>query len=311
MKPFMLTILLAAVLALRGQQDPLFSQYRTNLFALNPAAAGAAGGHEFRLLYRSQWQAFPGSPRTLTGLYHGAADEKNSFGAMVFADAAGPASRTGLQLGYAFRFGLGQPGSYGQNYLSLGMAAKVTQFALDGGRIYFQQSGDPLVAAQAGNTWAGDVAFGLYMHNERFYAGFSAPNLLRSTLENGQTTPVIGRLYRHYYGLAGMILHYGQVSVEPSVLFKQVEAAPFQIEGNVKFYFMEDRLVAGISYRTDWLISLMAGMQLKRLSFLYTADLMPPHQRSGSLFGPANELSLGWTIGQTDGGKMSRFYREP
>lgn len=41
-----------------AQQDPLFAQYNSNAFLINPAVAGSKGNHSFSLFHRWQWVRF-------------------------------------------------------------------------------------------------------------------------------------------------------------------------------------------------------------------------------------------------------------
>lgn len=286
---------------LQAQEEPLYAQYRLNGFMINPGAAGAKGTQEIRLNYRSQWSRFPGAPRTATFSYNGYIDEQSNVGLAVFSDGVGPNRRNGAMLGYAFRMEVGQPGNTGQNYLSLGLGAKMIQYRFYSELVQFENRADPALATAAQGWSNGDVAFGAYWHNDNFFMGVSAPNLIQgsfgaNTLIEGNT--LIGRLARHYYGLVGYRFDYESFSIEPSVLIKKVGLTPYQIEGNVTFYLMEDKFLLGATYRTDWFSSLMVGVQTHGFLLAYSVDFMPLNTRPATLFGATHEMTLGLDLGK-------------
>lgn len=316
-----LTLILLTLLSAHfafGQQEPLFSQYRTNGFVINPAVAGSNDAQELRFAFRSQWRQFPGAPRTAVVSWQGAMDEKSGTGIMAFSDAVGPSQRNGFQLAYAFHIPLGYEGNNGQTKLSLGMAGKFMQFRFRADRVYFQDNADPAIFEANSGLTIGDVAFGAYLYNDNLFAGFSAPNLLQSsfgtTLDQDSRT-LISKLYRHYFAFFGYRFRYDQFSVEPSVLIKKVETTPYQIEGNVKFYLMDDKFFAGMSYRTDWLMTFMVGVKAKKLQFVYSSDFMLPNAAPGLSYGASNEFTIGYDIGggntkPASGGNWKQLYRE-
>lgn len=281
---------------LHAQQEPLFTQYQTNMFAINPAAAGSSELQEIRLFFRAQWGNFPGSPKTLVMSYNGLVDNQNAIGFTAFHDALGPNVRNGLSLAYAFHLPLNRESLF----LSFGLSGKLIQYRFRDQRIYFQNPNDPALAATAEGLLAGDVAFGTYLYDDKFFMGFSAPNLLQSNLDfsiDGFQRSQISKLYRHYFAVMGYRFDYEKISVEPSVMMRKVQSTPYQIEGNIKVYFMEGQLFVGGSYRTDWLLSLMFGFNSKLLNFSYSADFMGRVIEDPISFGTSHEFTVGWDLG--------------
>ncbi len=286
-----------------AQQEPLYSQYQLNAFVINPAVAGSQQHHEIRMNSRVQWSQFPGSPRTFTLSYHGRTDDKSGMGGLVFSDQTGPTRRNGLQVAYAFRVPLGEPGNFGQNTLSLGFAGKIIQYSFRGEEVRFQQMGDPAAAEAAQGLTLADAAVGLYWYNERFYAGFSAPNLIQADF--GAYVPtqpdraLAGQLARHYFLQFGTFLRYDHMNVEPGVLVKKVPGAPYQIEATMKWHLMDDRFLVGLGYRTDWLVTSFFAIRGDAWILAYSSDLMIPSAlRQSQTFGPSHEFTLGLDLGR-------------
>ncbi|MEM6803877.1 MAG: type IX secretion system membrane protein PorP/SprF [Bacteroidota bacterium] len=285
------------ITSLSAQEEPLYAQYKSNAFVLNPAVAGSRNQQEIRLNYRLQWRNFPGAPRTATVSYTGRLDAKNSIGALAFTDALGPSVRTGVQLAYAYQLPLGYGGVMGQNMLSFGMGIKYLQQNFRADRVTFQDQSDPAIAAAMGTLNLADLSFGVLYYNENIWLGFSAPNLIQGKLNFNGGDPAsqdaISRLYNYYFLFGGYSFKYDNMTLEPSVLIKRADATPYQIEGTLRFYLMDETLILGASYRTDWLASLMFGLRVKNLEFLYSSDFMTRNQLNRQVYGASHEFTLG------------------
>lgn len=280
-----------------SQEEPLYSQYKSNAFILNPAVAGTRTAQELRLNYRLQWRNFPGAPRTATVSYTGKFDAKSSIGLMAFTDALGPSLRTGAQVAYAYQLPIGYGGNMGQNRLSFGMGIKYIQQTFRAERVTFQDPNDPALTSYAGNLNLADFSFGALFYNDNLWVGFSAPNLIQGNLgfsgEDNNSQALFSRLYTYYFLFGGYRFVYDNVTVEPSILVKRADTSPYQIEGTLRFYLMDEKVILGGSYRTDWLASLMFGIRVKNLEFLYSADFMSRNQISTNIFGASHEFTLG------------------
>lgn len=286
-----------------GQQEPLFSQYRLNAFVLNPALAGSEAYHELRLGTRFQWQNLPGSPQTYTLSYHGRTDDNSGIGGILFSDRVGPSIRNGIQLAYAYRIPVGQPGNAGQNTLSLGFSGKVIRYNFLADRVQFVTPDDPAASDASQGLSVADASLGFFWRNEKFYAGFSIPNLIQSEFGAYVSTlpdrSVISQLARHYFLMSGYRLQYTTTAVEPSFLIRKTQGTPYQIEGTIKWYLREDRFIVGLGYRTEWLATAFFALQGNSYIIAYSGDFMLRQRRASSLtFGPSHELVLGLDIGK-------------
>lgn len=286
------------------QQEPLFAQYRINAFVLNPAFAGSERHHELRFGTRMQWQSMAGAPATYTFSYHGQTDENSGIGGIIFSDRVGPSVRNGLQLAYAYRLPIGQPGLAGQNTLSLGFSGKIIRHRFAADRVTFVTPDDPAASDASQGIAVADAALGFYWRNEQFFAGFSIPNLIQS--EFGAYVPsqtdrsLISQLARHYFFMTGYRLRYIAYSVEPSILIRKTQGTPYQIEGTIKWYLKDDRVIVGLGYRTEWLGTMFLAVQGTHYLLAYSADfmLLPPNA-STLTYGPSHELTLGLNLGRS------------
>ncbi|MCI4667306.1 MAG: PorP/SprF family type IX secretion system membrane protein [Bacteroidia bacterium] len=302
--------LVLAVSPLMAQEEPILSQYRTNMFLINPGSIGTSGVHELRLNFRQQWQSLNFSPTTAILSYQGFADNKNGLGFSVMHDRWGASVRNGFQAGYAFRMPVGYPNGQGQSYLALGLSVKAMQHSLDLSNTFFVNPTDVAISGSAYQFWAGDVAFGAYLYNDFFYLGVSSPNLIQAGtyLPSSEQGGVFSRLQRYFFLNTGYKFNYGNFMMEPSIMVRKIASTPYQMEGSVRFYFNDESLIMGLSYRTGWVGGLLAGINYNGLKVIYSADFMPLRTDPNRPFGPSHEITLGFDLGKEQKDWKRNYY---
>ena len=62
-------------------------------------------------------------------------------------------------------------------------------------------------------------------------------------------------------------------SLTPSVLIRQIKDTPNQIDLNVKAGFLDDQLIAGLSYRDLRALGILLGTKLSNFYLYYSYDL--------------------------------------
>lgn len=277
-----------------GQQEPIFTHYRTNRFLINPAVAGSDPDVPLLFHYRYQWRKFPGAPRTVNASLHFPLDDKHGFGGTAFHDRFGPNRRTGVQLAYAYHIPLGK-----KYTISMGLAGRIMQFRFIGDDVFFEDLNDPLLAEEVQGEVLGDFSVGIYFYSEELYFGISAPNLVQTRTDiasQSDDASQLSRLYRHYFALLGYHLRYDNFTLEPSILIRKVQQSAFQMEANVKLHSNKNPFFVGLSYRSDWMLSMMLGYQKNNFQMIVSSDLMgaPADYHIG--FGASNELTVGWNL---------------
>ena len=129
MKKNFIIILVCFSALTKAQQLPMYSQYITNDFVLNPAIAGSKPYFPLQINSRTQW---PGlgkiAPKTNTLSFHmPLAYESIGVGAIVMQDETGPYSQIGLTLSFAYHMQLDEDDV---TRLSLGLSGLITQHNL-------------------------------------------------------------------------------------------------------------------------------------------------------------------------------------
>jgi len=133
---------------------------------------------------------------------------------------------------------------------------------------------DLAIQNSTNNQMVPDFNFGLYWYGERFYLGLSAFNLLESKTDLFDiTTNVSSTLDRTFYFHGGYTLAISDnFAIDPSVMFRYMLNAPFQLDGNARFIY-KDAYWLGVSYRLEDAIAIMAGTELGKISFGYSFDV--------------------------------------
>lgn len=248
-------------LAAFAQQDAQFSMNMFNRLAVNPGYAGMNKALCGTLLYRQQWTAFPGTPKT--GLL------SVDFGEVLFGgvgltidqDQLGFDKTLKAKAAYSFHLPLG-PGSLGIG-LDLGMIQK----SLNGN--FIDPSGN--TSANPGTDmsipWSGtsaityDVGLGLYYATQKMYIGLSSLHLPQQQLKDAASNFDFNyKVARHYYIMAGYTFALGnQFELTPSMLTKS-DASATQMDINLIAKWNK-MVFGGFSYRLSDAMVAIIGLE--------------------------------------------------
>ncbi|PHS01325.1 MAG: hypothetical protein COA80_02360 [Leeuwenhoekiella sp.] len=245
----------------QAQQDPQYTQYMYNPLVINPAYAGNRGVTSILMLHRSQWVGLDGAPRTQNLTVHSPIGlGKVGLGFSLVNDALGPARETYFNADFSYTIETGMEGK-----LSFGLKGSLNLLDVDFARTNPFNAGDPFLI-NIDNKLSPNVGVGIFYHNEKFYGGLSAPQLLqtnhfdRSGTQTAETFVAEERI--HYYGLAGYVFDLSSdVKFKPSTLVKMVAGAPLAVDVNANFLFY-DKLTLGASYRWSAALSGLVGFQI-------------------------------------------------
>ncbi len=260
---FILIIALSSTKFSYAQQDPQYTQYTFNPLVINPAYAGNREVTSILGLHRSQWVGLDGAPRTQNLTVHSPIGilGKVGLGLSIVNDALGPARETYFNVDFSYTVQTSLEGK-----LSFGLKGVLNMLDVDFSRTDPFNSNDPLLASNIDNKISPNVGVGIFYHNDNFYAGLSAPNLLqtdhydRSGTSGSQSFIAEERI--HYYGLVGYVFDVSEdVKFKPSTMIKMVSGAPLQVDLSANFMFY-DKLTLGAAYRWSAALSGMIGFQV-------------------------------------------------
>ena len=290
-----------------AQQDSQYSQYFLNNYIVNPAVAGLDDFTEVKLSARAQWVGLADAPNSayvsattpLDKVHTKMSKQRkqqghNAVGGSVMAQNTGPLSLYSAYGSYAYHLPIGHG-----FMLSGGIALGVKEFTVDKSKLI---TGDDPGAAVSDATLAGsltvikpDGTLGLFLYNQRFYAGLSSAQIFGNKLKLAGTTQDNSQLNRHYFLCSGyrFTLNYDW-DFTPSVMVKYVENAPVQVDINGKFKYQNLFWVGG-SYRKLDSFSAFAGVIINNMFEIgYCYDLTTSALRKYS-YG-SHEILLGLRI---------------
>lgn len=279
MKLKKLTLLLALSwisIIVSAQQLPHFSQFASMPSFYNPGAAGLSSRSFAGASYRSQWESFPGNPRTT--MVYADAEVKNlnaGFSGYLFKDQTGALSNNGLQLSYSYHI----HSKNNKNHFGLGLEIRGLQRATDMSRITEALGANDMVNGMK-TQFAIDAGAGVYWTNGNMAAGASVTNLIGSKMSKAADPNItkLSKLYKQYNVIFNYRIQTGDdIFLVPNVLLRLFENAPPECDFGGKFDY-KDKLWWGMNMRMNQFWSLQAGLKIKnkvRLTYSYDFYVAP------------------------------------
>lgn len=289
-----LILAIIAVLANTGfsQQQPLYSQYMLNGFLLNPAIAGSEEFTPVRITFRQQWFGINGAPSTQAISGHTKVNGNMGVGGYIFNDMFGPISRLGFLGAYSYQLPLESIDSK----LNMGLSVSGSQIKVDQSNLVLFDEMDQVISGEIEKQFVPDANFGLYLFGDRYFAGISANQLIQYKINTGATPTGENKLVRHYYLTGGYLFVLNQdFDIEPSVMVRGTEKSPFQLDINVKAYWLKNYWL-GVSYRTDKDLIAMLGLKYDIYYFGYAFDM--PFSNLRNYTSGSHEVIIGINFGE-------------
>lgn len=263
-----------------AQQLPQYSNYMINDYVLNPALSGTKDYFEVKSNNRYQWVGITDAPRTFILSANGPYKSKNmGYGGYVFTDITGPTRRVGLTFSYGYHMKLNETMK-----LSLGLSAGLLQFSVDGSKITTRDQGDLAISNGVQSVIVPDFGFGAMLHTDKYYAGFSVPQLYQSKLKFfDYSTSTLSKIATHYFLMGGYKYDLNdKIRIEPNAMIKFVPPAPVKLDIGVRGIYRE-MIWAGLAYRTNDAIVVLAGYTYQNyLTFAYSYDMTTSNLRNYS-----------------------------
>lgn len=292
MKKNFIIILVCFSALTKAQQLPMYSQYITNDFVLNPAIAGSKPYFPLQINSRTQWSGLGKiAPKTNTLSYHmPLAYESIGVGAIVMQDETGPYSQIGLTLSFAYHMQLDEDDV---TRLSLGLSGLITQHNLKQDDLIFHNP-DPEFQGSY-SKMVPDASFGAYLYSKNFSLSVSAHQLFESTFKKsiqdifGDNSQV-----RHYFAHASYRIDiHSDLAIEPSLLVKTTEVSPTQLDINARA-IIDNNYWAGLSLRSSQSLVILAGLHMRSMFLSYSYDY--GISSLSSIASGSHEISLGFNI---------------
>ncbi|MBK7937139.1 MAG: PorP/SprF family type IX secretion system membrane protein [Lewinellaceae bacterium] len=276
-KAFFTLIFGVITLAAFAQEQAIYSQYQVFPILVNPGYTGFQDQHEFIGNARSTWTGFPGKPTDFTVMYSGPLGDKLALGGGLFSEKVGDVTTLKFQLNYAFRFRIQKA------RIGLGLSTEFLNRRADAALLtnsLVDKNDDVLEGLTEGQKIF-DASIGGYMlYDDRLFISASLPNTIRTRLDDvpvATNTNPNGSIFQHYIFQLGYIANIPSQNFQliPSLTIRQIRDTPFQIDVNLQGRFMEDKLIAGLTYRPSSKGSavFMIGTKLSKLQLFYSYDV--------------------------------------
>ena len=270
---FALFMLLAALPSkICAQQLPLYSQYMFNTLDINPAYAGFKQSMQFTSVFRKQFNGIKDAPQT--AMISGdmpIGETRLGIGLKIVDDRISIMQNFGAQVALSYRI-------EGDNSnLSFGLQAGALNNKTDFSQLNITNAGDP-VFAQNLNAMTANFGTGIYFNTDKFYAGFSSPNLVRAHLRKTDValSEYMVKQDMHLYLNAGYLITLNDNFVlKPSFLLRGVKGIPLNYDINANLFFREV-ISGGISYRSNSALVGLLDFKLVptlRLGYAYDYNL--------------------------------------
>jgi type IX secretion system PorP/SprF family membrane protein len=239
-----------------AQQDSQFTQYMYNTININPAYAGSRGALSIFGLHRTQWVGMDGAPTTNSFSVNTPINNSNlGLGVSFINDKIGPTNENNISLDLSYFIQVNETYK-----LAVGLKGSANLFNLDSGDLNPADPGDDHLQS-IDNKFDPNIGAGIYLHSDKFYAGFSVPNFLQTTSYSDNEYSV-NKEKINYYFITGYVFDLNpDLKFKPALLTKMVQGAPLQVDVSANF-MLYDKFVIGAAYRWSAAISGMVGFQV-------------------------------------------------
>lgn len=251
-----------------GQQQVQFTQYMYNTMSVNPAYAGTSNKLEAYLIHRSQWVGIQGAPSSQNFGVQGAVGERLGLGLSVINDKIGPTNECYINANAAVRLKLAD-----KVKLSLGLTGGIDVLNVDWTKGQYQSDQDELMQSNIQNRVKPLIGAGSYLYGDNWYFGISSPNFIQKD-QFGREGEAMINTNVHWYFIGGYVWTISDaLKFKPAVLGKMVKGAPVTFDVSANF-LIKEQFTAGLAYRYNDAVSILAGYTFKRSFFLgYSYDM--------------------------------------
>ena len=305
---------------------PVYFDYLSdNYYLVFPSMAGIGEGGKIRATARKQWFDVDDAPSLQTiNAHFRIGDTPSGIGAIIFNDANGYHSQTGLKLTYAHHLRMGSQDVRVLNQLSFGLSGTILQSSLDETE-FRSVMPDPAVSGIKLSASYSNVDIGVSYNYQEFYTHFAVTNALTGSKRNvyyrdqrdNPNQLVIDNI-RRYLISTGYVFGRSEWQVEPSILFQMTEFTKEKtMDINAKVYKDVNfgRIWGGLSYRRSFdgaqfqtatnfgeqrlqLVTPIVGANINNFMVSYNYSYQMGDIRFDN--GGFHQITIGYDFGQTE-----------
>jgi type IX secretion system PorP/SprF family membrane protein len=246
-----------------AQQSPHFTQYMTNMSAVNPAYVTTTPAIlNLGSLYRYQWAGIEGTPKTLTLFAHTPINNKIETGISLVSDNIGDGAKkeTNFFADFAYILQLDEK----QN-LSFGVKAGFSTIStnFNGFRLNSGDVSTDKAFAENVNETVPNIGVGAYYFTDNYYVGISAPNLLSAEyIKERKVINSLGTQKIHTYFTGGYVFDINEAfKLKPAFMAIFVPGAPVSVDLTANVLYNE-KFELGAAYRFNDSVSLLMNVNV-------------------------------------------------
>ncbi len=264
MKKLFITIVLVlgSFGGIMAQQDAQYTQYMYNTIAVNPAYAGSRGVLSINGLHRSQWLGLDGAPTTQTINFNTPVSERVGIGLSIVNDKIGNGTNQDTYFDAVFSYTI--PTSK-TGKLSFGLKAGGHSLNIDFNRLAnYREDLNATGLNNIDRKFSPNIGAGIYYHTDKFYAGLSVPNFLKTQHfdDSAGNSSFIAEERLNLYLITGYVFDLNpNLKFKPAALLKGVSGAPLQVDLSANF-MLNNKFTLGAAYRWDAALSGLFGFQI-------------------------------------------------
>ena len=285
-----------------GQQDPQYTQYMYNTMSINPGYAGSNDYMSISTLARSQWVGISGAPQTQTLSFQTPIGFTGiGIGMNIINDKLGPSQEIYFDANISYTIKTSE-----ETNLAFGLRLGGRSFSLDWSKGIYQNPADVVFNQDVNNKFLPTLGAGLFYYSEKWYAGLSVPNFLRTEHYDDRIESVAAERL-HYFLIAGYVFDLTEnILFKPAAIAKIVSGAPLSLDVSANFLFNE-KFTLGLAYRWDDSISALLGIQVtESLNIGYAYDLTTSNYKNYN--SGTHEVMLRFNIFKEPTLKSPRFF---
>jgi type IX secretion system PorP/SprF family membrane protein len=243
-------------------------QFQTLQMYYNPAAAGAATSVRANVMYRSQWNKFPGAPVTYLATIDAPLARNLGGGLVAYSHVVGKTVDVSINLNASYRIKTGV-----NSYFQFGLKAGVSMINNGGDYFKWDENDNTLNNfVQRGNVIR--IGPGVYYKRKNLYVGLSSPDAIfldpqKVFLDNSTNKT---SLKRNFIFMAGTKKNLSEfIAFQPNVMITYYAGRPMDYYLNLGFEFNQTFTAGvGLSYPMGYGIYTRVAVSPKlKLGFRY------------------------------------------
>ncbi len=272
---FLLFALLFVLQSSQAQeQGAVFSHYFLNPILVNPAVAGFDGMHKLQMNIRNQWTGFPESPKSYHIGYNGPIGKTLGIGLGLMTENLGNQSNLRFQMNYAFRYQFDQV-KFGAGFSTEFHTIKIANSVLDNPNT---DQGDPILMDAVEGNRVFDASLGFWAtFYENTFVGLAFSNLVVTKIGEIETGDPQGAFFKFVSVNFGHTFDIEEFNFKltPSLMVQHIKDTPFRADFNIMGSFIDDKLIAGLSYRAGigGAVGMLLGTNVDVFKIYYSYDV--------------------------------------